>query len=350
MSSLADQYIAAMKCTFRSDKTQGVTITYRLQLTGDGGGNWRVQINDGECHIRPGAPRRADTTISMSTADYLKLAKGALNVTDAYQSGYLKVNGNLNNALNFVEYFPPWAAYLGKDCETDNEATPEESSPVADDNSDIPNEAISSVLQNGSFEEYQPFVYKGDTKVWKEDQFPEEYGKYWALDILKVGDSRLHMMKSGTFGRFTKKYFGGGIDYHQHGASAQVVISRYMFDIVLRQTVQTEPGKSYTFKGGLVTFRHGTGTGRQDNIIFFNIGIDPTGGTDPHSTQVIWRGRDGTNNIWVGKPYGDKTLEVKTTAQTDKITVFIRIENTEEDAGSAHLNYTYLEDFRLEQA
>jgi len=48
-------------------------------------------------------PRRS--TITMSAADYLKLAAGRLNVMDATIRAALKVGGNTGYALKFAEIF-----------------------------------------------------------------------------------------------------------------------------------------------------------------------------------------------------------------------------------------------------
>lgn len=340
MNRIADQYVEAMHCTFQAAKAAGVNLTYRIQITGDGGGSWGIDIHNGQCSIRAGAPRNPTTTITLSVANYLELSKGKLNVTQAYQSGQLYVSGDLNVALKFVEFFPPWAAYVGQDCQSPESGS--DNPPEEQPGNETDPGQLQTTLLNGSFDEYQPFVYKGETRFWKENQYPEKFGKYWELDVLDVGDSRLHLMDSGTFGRFTQRYFGGGgLDYRIHGTHSQVVTSRYDFDIVLRQTVVAQVGKNYTFSGAIVTFYKGTGSGATHDKIFLNIGLDPTGGTDYSSRNVVWSGRDGRNNEW-------RYPSVQAAAQADKLTVFIRLENSEKDVGQTELNTIHLDNFKLQ--
>lgn len=196
---------------------------------------------------------------------------------------------------------------------------------------------------NGSFDEYQPYVRKGDTKVWKEDQFPERYGQYWTLETIREKSGRrFHPMDSGVFGKFTQKYFrGGGRDYHIHGRHSQVITSRYEFDLVLYQTVAAQPGRDYTFSGSLVSFFQGTSGPPVHDKIFKTLGIDPTGGHDYGAATVVWGERDGRDNEW-----RYPTLKVK--AQAEAITVFIRLENKESDVGETELNIIHLDNFRLE--
>ncbi|MDM8526976.1 SCP2 sterol-binding domain-containing protein [Anaerolineales bacterium HSG24] len=317
-----DQSIQAMQDNFQPNRADGLNVTYRLLLTGDGGGSWGIYIKDKQCKVREGAPRRTDTTITMSVERYFQLSRAQLNVGNAYQRGEINVSGNLQLALKFVELFSPWG----------NETPPPPPPPPP---------PTTSGLVNGSFEEYQPFAYKGDVKVWKENQYPEMYGKYWDLDILKVGNSRPHLMDSKTFGLFTQKYFSGkGLNYKAHGGYSQVITSRYKFDLAFRQTISAQAGRSYTFKGRWVSYYKGSEPPYIDDIIFLTIGIDPTGGTDPRSGSVVWGTRDGKNNKW-------RDPSVSATAKGDRITVFIRIENTEKDVGKTELNTIHLDQFEL---
>jgi hypothetical protein len=196
---------------------------------------------------------------------------------------------------------------------------------------------------NGSFDEYQPYIREGEgPKVWKEDQFPEQIGKYWELDLISEAKRRIHPMDSGTFGRFTQKYFGGGgRDYHIHGKHSQVVTSRYGFDLVFKQTVSAQPGKTYTFSGSIVSFYKGTAGERADGKIFKTIGIDPAGSGDYKNAAVVWGDRDGKDNEW-------RYPSLRAEAKANAITVFIRLENVERDVGSTELNIVHLENFKLE--
>ena len=197
-------------------------------------------------------------------------------------------------------------------------------------------------FMNSSFDEYQPFVYEGEAKVWKENRFPEEYGKYWKLDIVKVGKRRFHAMSSKVFAGFTQAYFGGGgHDYHIEGHHSQVFTSRNNFDIVLSQTFAAELGRSYTFSGAIVSFYKGTSGEQKDGEIFKSIGIDPTGGQAWNSDSVIWTDRDGKDNHW-------RYPSIKAKAQAKAISVFIRIENTSKDVGKTELNTIHLDKFKIE--
>ncbi len=114
-TSTIEKYVQAMAQGLQSNKAGGLKVTYQLQLIGEAGETWTVSITDGRCNASQGAPPRADTTITMSTGDYLRLAAGKLNAVDAYNRGQIKVGGNLEYARKFVELFPPWASRVAPD-------------------------------------------------------------------------------------------------------------------------------------------------------------------------------------------------------------------------------------------
>lgn len=59
----------------------------------------------------------------------------------------------------------------------------------------------------------------------------------------------------------------------------------------------------------------------QDGMIFQKIGIDPYGGTDPNSANIVWSWNDPLDRRW-------RELVVDCTAQSSTITVFARGNNT----------------------
>ena len=70
--------------------------------------------------------------------------------------------------------------------------------------------------------------------------------------------------------------------------------------------------------------------GKADGTVGRSIGIDPTGGTDPKSPNVVW-----SQQIW--KKFDSCSykicpeLQVKAVAQGDTVTVFVRVEDTWKD-------------------
>jgi putative sterol carrier protein len=343
--TLAD-YVRAMPKGFRPDKAGGLRAVYHFRLTGDGGGDWTVTVADRNCTVAEGKVGSPSATIRMSGVDFVKLAQGALDTTRAYSQGKIKVSGDLGLATKIRDIFGPWADYVETTPrpEPAPSPTPEPKPTPTPEPSPTPPPAgpVNPTLLNGSFDDFQPFIRDGGAKVWKEPQFPERYGAHWTLVTVSEGESRMHLMDSETFGRFTQKYFGGGgLNYHVHGSHSQVITSRYQFDMVLMQTVAAQPGREYAFHGNCVSYFKGTDNPATHGKVFKTVGIDPTGGRDYSSPNVVWGDRDGRDHEW-------RHVTIQAKARANTITVFIRLENTERDVGTTELNIIHLDQFELE--
>jgi hypothetical protein len=79
-------------------------------------------------------------------------------------------------------------------------------------------------------------------------------------------------------------------------------------------------GKTLVFEAWVQAFSSGTDNFDQSNGRYrMRIGIDPYGGVDPESTDIVWS--DGGNAI---QPYDRYVfLEVETPARSDRVTVFV---------------------------
>jgi len=80
---------------FLPEKAQGVDVVFQFSIGGPGGGDWHVTIKDQQCEAKPGAHSSPNTTLLMSTADFLDLIQGRLKALQAYTSGKLKIKGDL---------------------------------------------------------------------------------------------------------------------------------------------------------------------------------------------------------------------------------------------------------------
>ncbi|RME73393.1 MAG: hypothetical protein D6784_11995 [Chloroflexi bacterium] len=340
MSGIAD-YVRAMPAGFRADRAGGLRAVYQFEFI-DGGGRWTVTVAGGRCTVSEGETASPGVVIGISQDDFKLLAQGKLNAVQAYREGRIGVRGDTGLAVRFMELFGPWAGAVGRPAPPAPAPPQPEPQPPAPPPSPAPapGRPVNPTLLNGSFDDYQPYVRDGEVKFWRE--FPERYGAHWEFTLISEADRRIHLMDSETFGKFTQKYFGGGgRDYHIHGRHSQVITSRYGFDVVFQQTVAAQAGRTYTFRGSIVSFYKGPGQERGHNKIFKTIGIDPTGGRDWRAPTVVWGERDGRDNEW-------RYPSVRATAQAGAITVFIRLENVEPDVGQTSLNTIHLDDFRLE--
>jgi putative sterol carrier protein len=321
----------AMPRGFQPDKARGLQAVFQFEVMGEGGGVWTIFVANQTCSVARGSTPLPSVALGMSGPDFIQLARGQLNTTQAYRQGQVRIGGDVNLAARIAEVFGPWAGFV------ETAPSPEPSPPSPQP---TPTGPVNPTLLNGSFDDYQPFIRDGEAKMWRE--FPEEYGAHWSLILISEEERRTHLMNSEAFGKFTQKYFGGGgRDYHIHGRHSQVITSQYYFDLIFMQSVAVRPGQEYTFRGSIVSFYKGTSGERADNKIFKTLGIDPTGGRDYNSPTVIWGERDGRDNEW-------RYPAIRAAAQAGAITVFIRLENTEHNVGGTELNIIHLDDFKLE--
>jgi NAD(P)-dependent dehydrogenase (short-subunit alcohol dehydrogenase family)/acyl dehydratase/putative sterol carrier protein len=94
-TSSAAGIFAAMGKSFNTEKAAGVNVVFQFHITGDGGGDWLVEIKDGSCKIETGKHAAPTTTITMATGDFLEMMGGKLSAMQAYTSGKIKIGGDL---------------------------------------------------------------------------------------------------------------------------------------------------------------------------------------------------------------------------------------------------------------
>jgi putative sterol carrier protein len=101
----AKEIIEAMPSAFRPERAKGLKATYQFELSGEGGGDWVLEIADQQCQVKEGTAADADATISVAAADYVALVKGELDATGAFMRGKIKVRGNIGLAMKVLNVF-----------------------------------------------------------------------------------------------------------------------------------------------------------------------------------------------------------------------------------------------------
>lgn len=156
-------------------------------------------------------------------------------------------------------------------------------------------------------------------------------GTYAASENAK----KLHWMSSAQFGTTF-----GGLDYHIEGDRAQNMWSSYEFDAgVYQQITGVTPGHAYGFDIAMVTYWRGPGYSDSDGKMVKQVGLDPFGGTDPTSSNIVWSDIDANDKAWI-------YMDVAATAQADTITVFAKVQALENDS----INHTDLDMVYFEAA
>ena len=90
----------SMPARFQAEKAAGTAMGILFDLSGDGGGQWFVNIADGQLAVSEGAPASTPSaTVKMTTEDFQALSSGSLNPMMAFMTGKLKVDGSMGTAM-----------------------------------------------------------------------------------------------------------------------------------------------------------------------------------------------------------------------------------------------------------
>jgi len=105
MSSEVKQLIESMPSAFQADKAGSAKAVINLDLTSDGGGEWVLDVANGQCEVREEFADPADVKVSMSAADFILLTKGRLNPVQAFMGGKIKIAGNVGMVMQMLNWF-----------------------------------------------------------------------------------------------------------------------------------------------------------------------------------------------------------------------------------------------------
>ena len=84
-----------MPGVFNADAASGVDVTFQFSISGEGGGDWYVEIKERTCKVEAGVCSHHTCTIKMDAADFLDMISGTLPAMHAFTSGKLKLSGDL---------------------------------------------------------------------------------------------------------------------------------------------------------------------------------------------------------------------------------------------------------------
>ena len=85
--------LEALPNLLREERARGEHVVFEIRLTGEGGGVWTVEIDDGACSVRPEFAAGADVRYTASTQDWCLVALGMLDAKEAVRQGLLHKEG-----------------------------------------------------------------------------------------------------------------------------------------------------------------------------------------------------------------------------------------------------------------
>jgi ribonucleoside-diphosphate reductase beta chain len=91
----ADLVFRSLAYAIEPEWTRGHRFTVAYQLVGEGGGRWRVEIDDGRIRVERGLGEDPDAIVRISYSDWLRLLSGEISPSDAMRLGYTEVEGKI---------------------------------------------------------------------------------------------------------------------------------------------------------------------------------------------------------------------------------------------------------------
>src|SRR5262245_15272093 len=89
-----------------TDAAKQIGAKFQFNITGDGGGEWYLDLSDSGPKAEKGNPGTADCTMTVSTEDFQKLHENPqANGMQLFFSGKLKVTGNQMLAMKLSKLF-----------------------------------------------------------------------------------------------------------------------------------------------------------------------------------------------------------------------------------------------------
>jgi putative sterol carrier protein len=105
MSSQARAMLESMPAAFLPDKAGETKALIQMDLTGEDGGQWVIDVANGQCQVREEKAAKPDVTVTMSSNDFAALYKNQLNPVQAFMGGKIKVAGNVGMVMQLLNWF-----------------------------------------------------------------------------------------------------------------------------------------------------------------------------------------------------------------------------------------------------
>jgi hypothetical protein len=138
---------------------------------------------------------------------------------------------------------------------------------------------------------------------------------------------------------FAASHLGTGHVEKIEGDTSQLIISTEPYTAGIRQQVSgLTPGVGYGFHAAMLTIYQTSAPPSVHGTMIKQVGMDPTGGTDPKAPTVTWDEADDHDE-------GPWSIDLRTAAyaQAPTMTVFIRVISPLESGGLPYLNYSILD-------
>jgi len=98
------ELFAGMPARLKAAEAAGKTSVFHFDLSGDGGGQYTVKVENGGCTIESGLVGEAKCAVSATAADFMDIELGKLRPEMAFMMGKIKIS-NLPEMMTFMQLF-----------------------------------------------------------------------------------------------------------------------------------------------------------------------------------------------------------------------------------------------------
>ena len=85
------------------EKAKGVQALVQFSISGEGGGDWGVTVDDGKVTVVPGQLAKPQLIIKAKASDAVNLLHGNLNPIGAFMTGKVKIIGDMALAMKLFD-------------------------------------------------------------------------------------------------------------------------------------------------------------------------------------------------------------------------------------------------------
>jgi putative sterol carrier protein len=105
-SSMDLQHVLnGMVSQFNPEAAKGVAAEIQMDLTGEGGGLYCVQIKDGKASLTTGKVEKPTATLKLAAKDWIDISTGKLDPMTAFMMGKIKIEGDMGLMMRFQGFF-----------------------------------------------------------------------------------------------------------------------------------------------------------------------------------------------------------------------------------------------------
>lgn len=80
-------------------------LAVQVDITGEGAGAFYIELRDGNIYVEPYEYYDRDCKLIISGEDFLSICGGTLDAVKAFTNGKLKIDGDIDKALQISEIF-----------------------------------------------------------------------------------------------------------------------------------------------------------------------------------------------------------------------------------------------------